>query len=77
MFSVVESARVSQDVITAFNASNSFVKVYSQGGKTIIMRYEVADYGIPYGNISSNLINFAASVEAFYDTIHTGEAKPK
>lgn len=52
--------------VQAFNASIPFVSAgVAQDGQAFISRYDIADYGIPRGNIASSVVNFLATAEMF------------
>lgn len=45
-------------VLNYFNHYRVFTKAYLQDGHIFLSRYEIADFGIPKGNVASNLANF-------------------
>lgn len=51
--------------VQAFNARAPFVTAGVEQGVTYISRYDIADYGIPRGNIASSLANFLWNAETF------------
>lgn len=52
--------------VQAFNSSIPFVTAgVDQDGEAYISRYDIADYGIPRGNIASSLANFLATAQMF------------
>jgi len=45
--------------VTAFNYLYSFASVgLTPDGEAFIVRYEIADYGVPRGNVASSVLNF-------------------
>lgn len=56
------SDRVSPDVLGDFNAKHAFTSAFAINTQTVLSRYEIADFGIPAGNIATNLTNFEASM---------------
>ncbi len=59
--------------VQAFNAKIPFVTVgVDQDGEAFISRYDIADYGIPRGNIASSIMNFLASAEMFAAELAAG-----
>ncbi|WDI33231.1 YbjN domain-containing protein [Hyphococcus flavus] len=51
--------------VQAFNARAPFVTAGVEQGVTYISRYDIADYGIPRGNIASSIANFLWNADAF------------
>ena len=74
----------SPDIVNAFDASLPFVSTYIGAperdgswtdGEVYIARYMIADFGIPHGNIISNISNFVLVADDFKSnglTISTG-----
>ncbi len=62
--------------VNSFNYRYAFTSagVNPSSGASYISRYVIADYGIPKGNIASNLYNFIAQAEMFQKVI-TGARK--
>ncbi|MEL7487826.1 MAG: YbjN domain-containing protein [Pseudomonadota bacterium] len=60
--------------VSAFNQKYWFVSagVVSGGKGAYISRYEIADYGIPRGNVESSLRNFVVLASKFRDEIRSG-----
>lgn len=54
--------RMNPQTISAFNQNNLFTSVGLIGRNegVFLVRYEIADYGIPRGNLASSLMRFAA-----------------
>jgi hypothetical protein len=48
------------DDLNNFNVQRIFTKAYFNGAQVVLARYEIADFGIPIGNIVSNMTNYAA-----------------
>lgn len=53
---------VNPQTLSAFNQSNEFasVGVYVRNESVFLLRYEIADYGIPRGNFASSLAQFVS-----------------
>jgi hypothetical protein len=51
------------DALHKFDSEHPFTSTFIEGGDTFLVRYEIADFGIPFGNIASNFSNFASTVE--------------
>lgn len=60
--------------VNYFNKHRSFTKAYLDETEAVLARYEIADYGIPLGNISSNIANFAAVANQFQQFLDSGGA---
>jgi hypothetical protein len=58
--------------INYFNHHREFTKAYSHEGRLYLTRYEIADFGIPKGNIAHNMSNFVAIATDFADFLTTG-----
>jgi len=56
--------------VQAFNARTPFVTAgVDQDGDAYISRYDIADFGIPRGNIASSIVNFLASAQMFSEQL--------
>jgi len=56
--------------VQAFNARTPFVTAGAdQDGDAYVSRYDIADYGIPRGNIASSIVNFLASAQMFSEQL--------
>jgi hypothetical protein len=53
---------INPQTLSAFNQNNEFasVGVYVRNESVFLLRYEIADYGIPRGNFASSLAQFVA-----------------
>ena len=65
------SASPNPQTVAAFNQKYAFVSagVTSDGAGAYISRYDIADYGIPRGNIESSLRNYMALALRFQDEL--------
>ncbi|HXI87731.1 MAG TPA: YbjN domain-containing protein [Parvularculaceae bacterium] len=71
------ASNVSLDQLNEFN-KRLFAKALTAGGSVILNRYEIADFGIPKGNVAANLTNFKAIANDFYDFLSgAGSASAK
>jgi len=59
--------------VSAFNQKYAFTSagVYSDGSAAFLSRYDIADYGIPRGNIASSISNFFVLAQRFRGEIAT------
>ncbi|MEL6361015.1 MAG: hypothetical protein AAFR21_08000 [Pseudomonadota bacterium] len=58
--------------VTSFNQAFPFTSAgVTQNGSAFISRYEIADYGIPRGNIASSLASFLYLAEVFQGELTT------
>jgi len=62
----------SLEQVNYFNKHRRFTKVYIDEGVAILSRYEISDFGIPIGNISSSLTNFASVASQFKQFLDSG-----
>lgn len=64
-------ASANPQTVAAFNQKYHFVSagVTSDGAGAYISRYDIADYGIPRGNVESSLRNFTALALRFKDEL--------
>lgn len=53
------------DQVNAFNAKKAFSKAVALDQTAVLTRYEIADFGIPDGNLASNFTNFVAVANEF------------
>jgi len=60
------------EALNYFNAYRSFTKAYSDTDNVYLSRYEIADFGIPMGNVASNMTNYAAVAETFIKFLTSG-----
>ncbi|MGE0409175.1 MAG: YbjN domain-containing protein [Amphiplicatus sp.] len=51
--------------VNYFNTYRAFTKAFTTDGTVFLSRYAIADFGIPRGNIASNLSNFVARAVEF------------
>ncbi|WP_425410923.1 YbjN domain-containing protein [Hyphococcus sp.] len=59
--------------VQAFNANIPFITAgVSQDNVAYVSRYDIADFGIPRGNIASSLVNFLAVAQNFADELAAG-----
>lgn len=54
------SQGVPLEALNFFNYTHAFTQVYSYDGGLFLTRYIIADYGVPKGNVASNIANFVA-----------------
>lgn len=59
--------------VSAFNQKYVFTSagMYSDGSSAFLSRYDIADYGIPRGNIASSIYNYFTLAQRFRDEIAT------
>lgn len=59
--------------VSAFNQKYVFTSagVYSDGSSAYLSRYDIADYGIPRGNVASSIYTFFQLAQRFRDEIAT------
>lgn len=58
--------------VQAFNANSPFATAgVSQEGTAYLSRYDIADFGIPRGNIASSIVNFVSLSGMFADELST------
>lgn len=59
--------------VSAFNQKYVFTSagMYSDGSSAFLSRYDIADYGIPRGNIASSIYNYFTLAQRFRDEIGT------
>lgn len=59
--------------VRAFNDNYAFAStgLMSSGGGAYISRYDIADYGIPRGNVASSVLNFLALADRFRSELAT------
>lgn len=74
LFGIFRGWQPSLQQVNYFNKHRSFTKAYLDETDAILVRYEIADYGIPLGNISSNIANFAAIANQFQQFLESGGA---
>lgn len=57
--------------VSAFNQRYAFISagVFSDGSGAFLSRYEIADYGIPRGNVASSIGSYFALAKRFRDEI--------
>ena len=69
-----EGGSPNPQTVSAFNQKYWFVSagVVSSGKGAYISRYEIADYGIPRGNVESSLRNFVFLANKFRSELRTG-----
>lgn len=61
----VYDGRANPQTVTAFNYLYSFASVgLTPEGEAFIVRYEIADYGVPRGNVASSVLNFITQANA-------------
>lgn len=67
-------SQVNTQTVSAFNQRYSFISagMLSDNTGAYISRYEIADYGIPRGNVASSLGNFLVLLERFEDELQSG-----
>ena len=65
-------AGVPLSALNFFNYYRAFTKTFSQNGTIILSRYIIADFGIPKGNIASNLTNFVGVAKDFDTFLRQG-----
>jgi hypothetical protein len=65
LFALFDGGHVTTDQINAFNVSNAISKAYLDKGQAVLTRFETFDYGIPGGNVATNMSDFAAAAESF------------
>lgn len=60
--------------ISAFNQKNEFTSVglYGRDGLVFLLRYEIADYGIPRGNFASSLAQFLTAASRLETELSSG-----
>ena len=68
------SVNLNQQTVRAFNQKYAFTTagILPGGNDAYLGRYEIADYGIPRGNIASSLYNFVVLAERFRGEIMQG-----
>lgn len=71
-FAYFEGA-VNAQTVRAFNDRYAFVStgLMSSEGGAYISRYDIADYGIPRGNVASSVLNFLALADRFRSELQT------
>ena len=59
--------------VSAFNQKYVFTSagMYSDGSGAFLSRYDIADYGIPRGNVASSIYNYFTLAQRFRDEIAT------
>lgn len=59
--------------VSAFNQKYVFTSagMYSDGSSAFLSRYDIADYGIPRGNVASSVYNYFTLAQRFRDEIAT------
>ena len=59
--------------VSAFNQKYVFTSagMYSDGSSAFLSRYDIADYGIPRGNIASSIFNYFSLAQRFRDEVAT------
>lgn len=72
IFTIFRGWPTSAEQMNYFNKHRSFTKAYLDETDAVLSRYEIADYGIPIGNISSNIANFAAVCAQFKQFLDAG-----
>ena len=61
-----EGSNVNSQTLLAFNGRYPFATAgMGQDGLAYVSRYDIADYGIPRGNIASSVVNFLVLSEMF------------
>jgi hypothetical protein len=58
--------------VNYFNGYRSFTKVFLDENQAMLTRYEISDFGIPFGNIAANLTNFAEIADQFRQFLDSG-----
>jgi len=66
-------SNVNAQTVSAFNQNVQFVSAgkLSNNAGAFIARYEIADYGIPRGNVASSLWSFVAAADRFMEEVAT------
>jgi hypothetical protein len=72
LFNDPSGAKPPVEALNYFNGYRSFTKAYSDSDNVYLARYEIADFGIPMGNVMSNFGNFASIGETFVEFINSG-----
>ncbi len=72
MFTDPSGTKPPMEALNYFNAYRSFTKAYSDTDNVYLARYEIADFGIPLGNVASNFTNYAAVAATFIEFLKSG-----
>jgi hypothetical protein len=72
IFGVFNGWNPTLQAVNYFNGYRSFTKVFLTEDKALLERYEISDYGIAFGNIASNLTNFAEIADQFRQFLDSG-----
>ena len=69
-----EGGNFNPQSVSAFNQKYWFASagIVSNGGSAYISRYDIADFGIPRGNIASSITNFYVLASKFASEIRSG-----
>jgi hypothetical protein len=66
----VFDGRANPQTVTAFNYLYSFASVgLTPQGEAFIVRYDIADYGVPRGNVASSVLNFISQAFKLRDEL--------
>ena len=70
---IYSAGGLNAQTISAFNQSNAFASVgwYEREKSLFLLRYDIADYGIPRGNLASSLAQFIATAARLQTEIET------
>lgn len=65
--SFFQGASMNYQTVSAFNQRYAFTSAYisQQGDVAFLSRYDIADYGIPRGNVASSLASFVTLADRF------------
>jgi len=74
ILALFSGGQVNAQTVSAFNQRYSFTSAGALSNKSgaYISRYEIADYGIPRGNVASSVGNFLVLLGRFRNEIETG-----
>ena len=68
------SGATPSDLLDRFNLHHTFTSVFNATSNTILQRYEIADFGIPIGNVASNFANFDKMAQLLVTFVKSGGA---
>lgn len=73
VFTIFTGGNPNPQSVSAFNQKYAFIStgMFSDGSGAYLSRYEIADYGIPRGNVASSIYNFFVFAQRFRDEIAT------
>lgn len=71
--SFFQGVSMNYQTVAAFNQRFAFTSAYisQEGDVAFLSRYDIADYGIPRGNVASSLANFVALADRFRQELAT------